>query len=751
MSQPVALIARVRMTERAFRKFLRSEHADFLVELIANELITTSKAYYAFRFLKSEQALFAFFFFNHGNADLLRRSCEWTIIQQLAIYSDDDRGFALHSLDALNPFDNVITSYQFMDGRCVEKPFAKIQGFDRAEFMKECVKYFFDATDVTFALALKKGLIVDKSIAKRSFAHVESKRIDGLGEKLHEASLKQPIHLFGDYFFNGRYVYHNDVGEVTLLPEIDAASFRPAAWGGTDVRHAVIRDQVLKVDVGSFKMLQRGETEFYKDQSKVFSAHFNDRYDKKLRPMPSADAPSFKMRDEFLAEDSCNFYFCGNIIPRSELGSIRVEPAGYFYDLKLFVGDYAVYLGGQRLALDAVSFRIEQDLPVEGCGIAYVNAYVVSDASGFYLLDRELLWNGRFGSPRLTQVADIVRAQAFVARISQAYRERSKLMCDRPQPTDSDDTNDAVILTAYAKNFERWAENFFDLVYSQDRFDPESAIYREVSYYFHALFHLARPRDVIYFYSKIQHTAWLHPEIFHHTARSYAALSQSEEALEEMRKAFAYRYAKRQMLWQDPNLSTLRRDRRYEILFAQFSDRSDVRPLASMELLDAILTLPPIDGRSACSAIIGYLRSLALGTSFMLSQHETPDAGRVSKLQKIFKFYLNQHLVQNYATRFKIQSAWNQSDFYNTYRVHPFLHPLAHWKRYEEIYRNAHCCADENESKRLLDLAQPIFDIFKTAISAARSAGDPDVIKDIEREYDDNSLFRYIMGRDWCN
>ena len=103
MSQPVALIAKIPLPLEDFKKFRRSRASRVLVRCLADEIRDPISKYMVFRYLKPESALFAFFYFNYGNASLLRESTEWEVLQTVASYARDGRsGFVLHSLDALN-------------------------------------------------------------------------------------------------------------------------------------------------------------------------------------------------------------------------------------------------------------------------------------------------------------------------------------------------------------------------------------------------------------------------------------------------------------------------------------------------------------------------------------------------------------------------------------------------------------------------------------------------------------------------
>ncbi|MDR2011669.1 MAG: hypothetical protein LBQ20_01200, partial [Rhodanobacter sp.] len=149
MSQPVALIARIPITEADFKKFLSSPAAKTLAGCIAEALSEPTEEagephyYVVFRYLKPEQAVFAFIYFRYGNATDLCESREWQVLQVLATYTQDGPpGFVLHSLDALNLFESIAAAFSVAGGCCTETSFAAL-GFDQEQFRKDCRKYFY--------------------------------------------------------------------------------------------------------------------------------------------------------------------------------------------------------------------------------------------------------------------------------------------------------------------------------------------------------------------------------------------------------------------------------------------------------------------------------------------------------------------------------------------------------------------------------------------------------------------------------
>jgi hypothetical protein len=735
MSQPVALIAKISLDAANFRKFLRTPAAELLASCLAAELVNPSGRYIVFRYLKPEKSLFAFCYFNHGNAASLCAADEWQVLRELARYADTGRsGFVLHSLDALNLPDDIVAAYEIVNGACIERPLTDL-ALEFRQLGKDCDKYFFRATQTDFALQLHRGRIVDKAVVKRCMAMLEARRIEQLSECFDQASYASPMHLFGDYYFNGQHVYH--VGsELTILPEIDAASFRPASWGGCDARYAALGHELLPVDVPSFKMLQKGELVFYKDKSQVFSSAYNRSPSRTTVLLPQADAASFRLRSDCHADDATHVYFCGLVIPRSALGNYRVESAGYFHALKLLVGEHAVYLGDSRLPLDAPSFQLEQEL----AGVSSRSAYLVSDSQGCYLLRRTSLPRGNLGDVVLTRVPTRGAAEALWAQEIQQKENASSSMRDEDKLDRLLTQDGEKSWQQYVEGFERWANEHFDLEYAARRFHPRAWLYRGVNNYFHALFRLGRPQDVLAFYPRIAATAWLNPFIFHHTACSYAALGEMDAALQEVHRAVAFGYEHLDRLWDDPDLVSLRQTE----LFQTLGQAQTKMPRQAVpEILEAILALPPLDGGPLSRSLASFLRTLAVRVSFAPPPPDEQDTPQALALRRVFRHYLNHHVVDPTPP-----SAYCRTrglvDFYAMYREHPYLHPLAHWVRIAGMYRHAHGW-NKSIDREEIATALSLLPSLCAAVAAARSGGDASLVADIDCELQRSGLFGWAL------
>ena len=175
--------------------------------------------------------------------------------------------------------------------------------------------------------------------------------------------------------------------------------------------------------------------------------------------------------------------------------------------------------------------------------------------------------------------------------------------------------------------------------------------------------------------------------------------------------------------------------------------RQTSTPQASPQLLDSILQLPPIDGQHATQALGGFLRRLALGTSFA-PLADAQDPVRDYQLRQVFMRYLNHHVVEDTAPRYHARNSPPSGDFYGAYRDHPYLHPLAHWKRFKGIYRGAHSYGNTVDAQAIAAATKSLLPTLKAAVAAAQAAGDAEVLADIERERECNGFFRHVMAQD---
>lgn len=660
MSQPVALIAKVRLGEPAFKRFLLGKHAKLLARCIDEVLDQQGSAYYVFRYLKAEQAVFAFFYFNHGNAANLAGSVELSVLKALAPLAEPGAaGHVLCCLDALNLDPQGLGACTaIVDQRCVEGQ--ALPDDEWPQWQKDCAKYFYKEVEKDFALNFSKGRIVDKSIVRRCAKLAEERRLQRVVAHLHQASFTRPLRFFGDYFYNGAFIYHQS-GKTTPLPELDPRTFQPMPYGGADAHHAVVDGKMRRVDVATFRKLQKGEVRYFKDRQQVFDGN--------LDPMPQADAASFELTWEHAAQDAHHLYFAGLCLPKAELGVFRFEPHGYFHAEKLLMAENAVYMGDRRVPVDPGSFEVIEAVPDETTGVAFSFMYVVKDRQGCHVLYRELDAQGRHADATLVRTDDAGRTLAELKQQrARAYQAR---FADFPPDMQGEDT------IAHAERFRAWAQVHFESAYQNYRYFTSGLLYVPVNNYFHGAFHQQRYAEVLAFYERIRSTAWLNPHLFHHTACCYTALGLHEEAIDEVRKACVFGYAHLDRLWADEDLGPLWHHARFQACRAAFSGPG--RKLAQPELLDAIERLPLSLDRALVTDVSRFLVGLACQFWFEDPGVSPVDAVRAAQLRHVFQRWLRLSPL-----------GYKDDEFYALYQDHTLLHPMVHAQRFRTLFGAAH-------------------------------------------------------------
>lgn len=671
MSQPVALIATISLDETSFKKFLRCQAAKDLATCIADVLSGHIPSYYVFRYLKPSNTLFAFFYFNHGNAPMLIESRELAILHKLASFAGaGEAGYVLAHLDALNlgP-DDLTNAWRVIDGK--SEPIEELSAATWAELRKDCAKYFYKAVDIDFALNLSKKRIVDKSIVKRCEAIIETRRIEKLGTQLHLASFGRPLHFFGDYYFNGEFIYHAWQG-ITLLRDIDPASFRPMPYGAADNSYVVIGSVIRKVDVATFQKIQKGELIYFKDASCV--------YDERFRPMPEVDPSSFRLLTDYHAEDASHVYFCGKSFAKADLGSFKFYPAGYYHSQKLLVGERAIYLGGARLAVDPASFQIDATRELHRGG-AFDIAYVARDKNASYLLTTH-------NTKRETIIIETDDPDGAIATLHAAYAAEQNADSEFP-PSDKEDK-------AALDNFRTWANKHLDRLYGEYRYkealSPYGAtswFYRGVNNFLFLLFQARQYEELLATYNKIRDTAWLNPHLFHHAACAYAALGQADEALEEVRKALIFGYEHMDRIWADEDLALIRNDPRFHALQGALGD--ETLPAAPCELVFAIAGLPDEFGLELTSRLCMRYWKRFLFPTLRMVQGWIDDTDEADEIRRESLHRYADALRFIYDERLLCADfGYSDHDFYQDYMNHEGLHPLVHLRALEFCYRKAH-------------------------------------------------------------
>lgn len=711
MSEPAALVARIQIDEAAFKRFLLGKPAKLLAQCIDTALDQQHRSYHVFRYLKAAQAVFAFFYFHHGNAESLRQSDELAVLKALAPFAAP--GAAGHILCCLNAWDlasDVCARFAIVDQQCVDQPSAPDAPWPPG-WRQDCDKYFYRETETDFALNFAKGRIVDKSIVRRCAKLAEARRLRQVVDQLHLATFAQPLRFFGDYFFNGEFVYLQS-GRTTPLPGIDPRTFGPTPYGGADAQHAVVGCQVRRVEVATFKALQKGETLYHKDRHQVFDAH--------LAPLPEADAASFRVLSEHDVQDSRFLYFAGQRLAKASLGAFRFEPTGYFHQEKLLLAENAVYIGSERVSVDPATFEVVRAVEDLTAGIAFTFLYIVRDRQGLGVLYRELTPQGGHGPAHLVRTDDAERTLAEVQR--QRVEAQEAAHCFPPGVGDDGPAG-------YAERFRAWAAQHFDTACARYKYHAGSLLYGPIHDFFRAAFDEKGHAEVLALYERIRSTAWLNPHLFHHTARCFVALGQHEAAMAEVRKACVFGHTALGLLWQDDDLRPLWGDARFQAWRVEFGD-GDTGAEAQPELLAAIDELPPEafeNGHGLCDLL------LRLACRFRFGEPNATDSEGAARLRRIFRHRLR-----------TAHAFYEDKAFYVRHVDHPLLHPLVHFEMLQRQFNEAHAYGGSIVPQAMAR-AQATLNRLRRAVVEIT---DPGVRQDVDEEVARNPFLRHVLSLD---
>lgn len=707
MSQPIAWVASVKMQETAFKKMLRSTAIKEFAKVIEQTLFNNSPNYYIFRYLKKEGAVFAFFFFNHGNGTTLDEAMDWLPIKELAAYSEaEDAGYAFSTLDAIN-FNKVDIHHAYSIHHNLLEPLTELSDEVFKKLSKDVEKYFIKEIDKDFANNFYHGRIVDKSIVKKCKALAETRRIKNVLANLSTASFTKPLHIFDRYYYNGHSVYHQ-FGKCTILAEIDPQTFVQTSYGAADASHVVINGKVLAVNPKGFKKMQKMETCYYLNQEQVF--------DSQLMLIAEADAPSFKLVEEHYAIDAYAVYFCGQRLLKKQLGSYRFHTGGYFHVDKILLGEQAVYLGSNCLPVDAATFRIIENVERKQQGSYGHIIYVAEDQTGKMLIYTEFDKRGHYSHYILERTAQ--PAQALAAIEEQDQKQRLYQRSAYPPEVSGQKAEEEY------EQFSNWLQVYFDEFYRDvNKTHLDMGFYYKLNNYFAVCFELQKYQEMLALYEKIKSIAWVNPYLFHHTACAFTALGKYECALQEVEKAVIYGYEKIQKIFVDSDLAPLHNNKVFIKL--QEDDKTGKRSIASLQLLQSILTLSPeVYGVKAF----------------------------VSNLAKIF-YFPDVHQVQLYITGNKEELAEYEGTLQQVfdgyfflydekYKTYESLHPKVHYLQLAQWYSEAHGYSSYIDYQKLLAVTEGI-GLLKKSLANSRYAERNTAVYE---ELQDDTFFHYLLG-----
>ncbi|MEC5146121.1 DKNYY domain-containing protein [Chitinophaga sp. 212800010-3] len=663
MSQPVAIFAKIPITEKSFKSYLKTAPVNRLATFIFETLNQPDKNFYVFRHLKKEEVLFAYFYFNYGSLSGLLDSPVMAALQTAATFSDlPDTGYIAGTHDALN-FDqeDLEGILRVNNQQCTAEK--DIPDTYWQQLTKDIEQQFFKKVKADFADEFYKGRIVDSAIVKKCKALMEKRRQEEVLNNLDSASFLKPLFFFDKYFFNGQYIYCPE-GNAQIYKDPDPAQFRQTPYGGTDGRYLVTDGHMLETDVASFKRMQNTEYICYKSATGV--------YDDKLQLIPEADPATFKVIDGHHAVDANNIYFNHLIISKKEIGVYKFDARGYYWKCIILHGERAVYVGDEKIDVDAATFKILQfprNIHYNYCLLA-----VAADKNGTMILYKP--------SP-FTNPVQIIRnedPEAFIEKTAAALNNKREEKNDPPKATENNQE--------YCDSFRKWMHAHFDSYYPLNKLTI--AFYRSINNYMYACFQEQQYEAITDIYDKIKDYAWINPYIFHHTACTYVKLGNPEVAVAEVRKALVYGYEKINNLWPDRDLEPIWNHPQF-VTLRKFNEDNPYTSV-SVEMLEQIVQLKPGDYDT-----VEIMRQIT-NTMYFPDLPQIPDNVEDKQLAAWYARY-KELLSRVYEDYFMKNMYLGREKLYRIYRNHTVLPPRIHAEMLIYTFKDAHMFGQSDESK----------------------------------------------------
>jgi hypothetical protein len=349
MSQPECITAKIYMSEENYKKYLRkvsSVIANEVYHCIANEY----RDYFIFKYLKKENALYAYFFFYYGDSQHILNHPLLDALKEIENYLEtENSGYITANRDALNCHqDDFVFASVIKNKQIVPHTFSKKE----LDIISNDYTIFYKLSKTDFNIAVHSKPIIDKAIIKKVNVLQEQHRVEMLKNNLHTATLENPIELYKNYFYNGKfYTCMND--SVIVFDAVNLKELYPTPYGLRDDKGVIVRNKYIATsDSKNFKRLQKGETIYFTSSETV--------YNSELENLPNSDGASFKLKSEYVAEDKMHIYFVGKQYLKTIIGEdYKVNSCGYYYGNILLYSSKMVLAGETILEnIDAASFEI---------------------------------------------------------------------------------------------------------------------------------------------------------------------------------------------------------------------------------------------------------------------------------------------------------------------------------------------------------------------------------------------------------
>lgn len=710
MSQPVGIIAKINISEDSYKKYVRQVAADVLAGNVFDCIRGKNRDLYVFHYLKKENALYAFCFFNYGNSTFLLEHPILDMFKKITPYLDDDsKGYLIATCDSLNN-----TPEDFVYVACIENRKWKEQPLSVAQqeaYWKDADKYFFKKAEAGMEIVMPR--VLDKGVIKKVKALGEKYRVQHLKDNLHTATIEKPLELFGGYFYNGRQFYCCMPGQdVVIFDHINLQELRQEPYGVRDNNGVIVGQTYLATDPAKFKVWHKNDTTFYSSAEAV--------YDYKLNPYPSSDGLSYKMISDYIGEDKAYIYFTGEQLLKSEIGAYAINSSGYFFQNVLLYNKSQVRAGAIVLQnIDAASFEILspdalvfcKEHGLENPSGSYAGCFILHcrDKDGELIIHNYDIHKTSITVERITSLGDYVADTKVLLQDIGAQRLKNYY----PQYKEGKES-------IYYEAMNSWLADGFEDKWQTGQYNGSFLI--AMNNYFYCCFQLyLQDKDTTYLqagvslFEKISATCFINPAVFHNTACIYAALCNAEKALQSISAALHYGYEKISMVWEDQDLSLLFKNQDFLSLKAYYEANRNYYPFINLPVLNKITTITDTYYKNSVAA--SMLNRFSIPDLPSFAAELVPEAQRdyYAEMKEKIAYFLNAALQQ--------QSLYYK-DNYARYKDYAFLNVRTHFFALQGFFNEAHRKYRSND----IHFCMPIAKKVKTLIAQHRGETDTEML-----------------------
>lgn len=558
MAEPVGILTQIHLTEANYKSFFKTKAIKMISEEMYDCIQYNYQDNYFYQYNKKREELLCLAFYNHGNRETVRGVFYQSVLSIASFAKTGQAGFIALTLDAFNWQElesyEVLQENQWHTCSITSEELKTVQSL-----VFKCLEHF----DQPFVQKVFDSKIVDSNLVKKITTLQEKNRLANLTTFAKEATSAEPIHLFGNYYYNGKAVFSCKSGGH-IYTTIDLATFKPTIYGAADANHVLFHDKCIKTNPKKFKRVAKYETVYYLSEEGVL--------DERGELILTSDATTFKLKEDFLAEDSVNLYYWGNVIPKSTFTTYSVENHPYHTDF--LVTDMAVYYNQHFIEVDASSFRFL--LRLEKLAYAY---------SGFIGEDRE----GVFAYLIEENEGRVIRAEGLLQEelllsIQEQYGDKYRRMDEEERiylQKSSASYQDEFI----KKQYTPWV--FYQIQEIRDYAKIVWQKYQESK-------DLNELKPFWSLYRTTESYFWIDAEVYNYVTLFYCAEQKKTEALEAIRKAIIYGVFDIDEFFDHPGLDLINKEEYFLELrdYAQQHKPIGYKIPMQIETLEKVLSLP---------------------------------------------------------------------------------------------------------------------------------------------------------------